>query len=160
MAISWAKLNSTGVENDATGFSVAQTVLGFATAALHEWLARSDTKRHAWTVISLLAFTSAGQVIKVRTIDVPEISTAMATPAYIDLLVDPRFFHCGNRPQNTPRNRRLFFIYLLLLGSFIGASRHRYIRPAFSLLLSAIRKAAIYVALTVLPETLERGPKH
>ena len=123
--------------------NVFQTLLVFTAAALRKWVARSDTKPPAWSVISLLAFASGGQVAMARTINVPEITTAMVTSAYIDLLVDPDLFHLKNRP----RNRRFFFVCSLLSGSFIGASAYRYVGPAFALLLCAVCKSAICVSL-------------
>lgn len=78
-----------------------------------------------------------------RTINVPEITTAMVTSAYIDLVVDPSIFRWHNRS----RNRRLSFVCSLLIGSFIGAIAYRYVGPAFALLLSAAFKTAVCVAL-------------
>ncbi len=123
--------------------NIFQTLLVFTAAALRNWVAKSDTKPLAWSVISLLAFASGGQVAMARTINVPEITTAMVTSAYIDLFVDPRIFQRHNRP----RNRRFFFVCSLLAGSFIGASGYRYVGAAFSLLLSAICKATICITL-------------
>ena len=123
--------------------NIIQTLMIFTAAALRQWVAISDTEPLAWSVITMLAFASGGQVAMARTINVPEITTAMVTSAYIDLLVDPDLFQLRNRP----RNRRFFFVLSLLTGSFIGASAYRYVAPSFSLLLCGICKAAICVAL-------------
>ena len=123
--------------------NMIQTICVFTAAAMRKWVARSNTKPPAWSVIALLAFASGGQVAMARTVNVPEITTAMTTSAYIDLLVDPELFKFHNRS----RDRRLFFVCFLLLGSFIGASSYRYIGPAFGLLLSAVCKAAVCIAL-------------
>lgn len=77
-----------------------------------------------------------------RTVGVPEITTAMVTSAYIDLLVDPDLFHVHNRP----RSRRFFFVCSLILGSFIGATAYKLVGPAFALLLVAACKTTICVA--------------
>lgn len=122
--------------------NMVQTALVFAAAALRKWVARSDVRPPAWSVISLLAFVSGGQVAMARTINVPEITTAMVTSAYIDILVDPKLF----RLQNRPRSRRFFFVCSLLLGSFIGASAYRYVGPAFALVLAGVCKLIICIA--------------
>ncbi len=61
-----------------------------------------------------------------RSVNVPEITTAMVTSAYIDLLVDPDLFRLKNRP----RSRRFFFVCSLITGSFIGASGYKFVGPA------------------------------
>ena len=78
-----------------------------------------------------------------RTISVPEITTAMVTSAYIDLMVDSHLFDKKNRP----RNRRILFVLALLMDSFVGAIAYRYVSPALSLLLCATCKAAICLSL-------------
>jgi uncharacterized membrane protein YoaK (UPF0700 family) len=122
--------------------NLVQTLLVFTAAALRKWVAFSDTHPPAWSVIALLAFSSGGQVAMAHSVDIPEITTAMATSAYIDLLVDPELFQFHNRP----RNQRFLLVCFLLLGSFIGASAYRYVGPAFTLFLAALCKAAICVA--------------
>ena len=67
----------------------------------------------------------------------------MVTSAYVDLVVDPSIFSWKNRS----RNRRVFFVGSLVVGSFIGAIAYRYVGPAFALLLSAVAKTAVCVAL-------------
>lgn len=123
--------------------NIIQTILVFTAAALRQWIAASGSNAPAWGVISLLAFASGGQVAMARTINVPEITTAMVTSAYIDLFVDPAIFQFKNRP----RNRRVFFVFSLLTGSFIGAVAYRFVAPSFSLLLSALCKTVICFAL-------------
>lgn len=122
--------------------NIVQTLLVFTAAALRKWVAVVDSQRSAWSVIALLAFASRGQIAMARTVDVPEVTAAMVTSAYIDLRVDPELFQLNNRP----RNWRFLFVCFLLLGSFIGASAYRYVGSAFALLLSALCKAAICIA--------------
>ena len=142
--------------------NIIQTLMVFAAAAVRKWLPGSDIRPLAWIVISLVAFASGGQVAMARTVDVPEITTAMVTSAYIDLLVDPNLFRLRNRP----RNRRFFFVISLLVGSFLGASAYKYVEPALALLLAALCKTGICAAFLFNrqadlgapdPETLERN---
>lgn len=65
----------------------------------------------------------------------------MATAAYVDLLVDPKL----GSVRNHQRNRRVLFISMLAVGSFIGAFAATNINSAFALLLSAILKAIVSV---------------
>lgn len=126
-----------------------QTALVIAATSLRWKWTTYDGTSGSLVVLSLLAFASGGQIAVARTVNVPEITTAMVTSAYIDLIVDPRMAASANRP----RNRRFFFICCLLFGSFIGAIGYRYVGPALSLLLSAICKFAITMALFANPVT-------
>lgn len=116
-----------------------QTAIMFAGVALRKWLPESHEGLHAWAVIALLAFASGGQVAMARTVDVPQIPTAMVTSAYIDFLTDPGIFMLHNRP----RNRRLLLVVCLILGSFIGASSYALVEPALALLLATICKTVV-----------------
>lgn len=119
--------------------NVLQTALVLAAAALKHWVPTNiyDVPRYA--VISLLSFASGGQVAMARTVDVPEVTTAMVTSAYIDFVVDPLLLARDNRP----RNRRGVFVFTLLLGSFIGAAIYREIGPACALLLAGLIKLGV-----------------
>lgn len=99
---------------------------------IHSSFSKPNTKSH-----------SAAEVALARTINVPEVTTAMVTSAYIDLVVDPNIFSWNNRS----RNRRVFFVASLLVGSFIGAIAYRYVGSAFALLLSAVTKTGVCVAI-------------
>ena len=77
-----------------------------------------------------------------RTVNLPQIPTAMVTSAYIDFLVDPDILGRHNRG----RNRRFFFVMSLLVGSFVGAVAYRYVAPSFALLLASICKAVVCVS--------------
>lgn len=54
--------------------------------------------------------------------------------------------------HNRSRNRRLFFVISLVLGSFIGVSAYEFVSPALALYLSAIGKAIVCIALFINPE--------
>lgn len=119
-----------------------QTVLVAVATALR-WRYRSaDGTPGSLGVLASLAFASGGQIAVARKVNVPEITTAMVTSAYIDLIIDSHLISFGNRP----RNRRFFFICMLLIGSFIGAIADRYYNNALALLLSAICKLVITLA--------------
>ena len=135
--------------------NVVQTVTMFAGAALRKWLPGNSKGPPAWGVISLLALASGGQVAMARTVNLPRIPTAMVTSAYIDFLVDPDLLQRHNRG----RNRRLFFVTSLLVGSFVGAVGYRYVAPSFSLLLAAICKALVCISfLFNSPVSTDSGP--
>lgn len=78
-----------------------------------------------------------------RTINMPEIPTAMVTSAYVDMIVDPKIFARENRP----RNRRFFFVLVLIVGSFIGAATYKRVEAALSILLASICKALVCPSL-------------
>jgi uncharacterized membrane protein YoaK (UPF0700 family) len=132
--------------------NVLQTAVMFAAAALRHWLPDTREGGPAWAVISLLALSSGGQVAMARTINLPQIPTAMVTSAYVDFLVDPDILKLHNRP----RNRRLFFVVSLLVGSFIGAVAYRYVEPSLSLFLAACCKTIVSVSFFFNPE-LDEG---
>ncbi|KAJ9493523.1 hypothetical protein H2202_010992 [Exophiala xenobiotica] len=123
--------------------NVLQTCLVFVAAALRHWVSTSKHSPYRYFVISLLAFASGGQVAMARTVNVPEITTAMVTSAYIDFFVDPKLLMRKNRS----RDRRLFFVLALLIGSFIGAAGYQKVSASFSLLLVGLCKLGVCVLL-------------
>lgn len=72
----------------------------------------------ALAVIGLLAFAAGSQVVQSRSLSMPEISTAMATAAWVDLMIDKELFALRNRS----RNRRVAFLLSLALGAVVGAA--------------------------------------
>ncbi|KAF2875552.1 hypothetical protein BDV95DRAFT_484525 [Massariosphaeria phaeospora] len=121
--------------------NVVQTALVFATVGVQRSTRASGSDAVAMVVITLLAVSSAAQVAMARPLNVPQITTAMATAAYVDLLVDPQLHSLNNRH----RNRRLLFLVMLAAGSFVGAFAHSRVNSAFALLLSAVVKAIVTV---------------
>lgn len=119
-----------------------QTAMVFAAAAVHHWRGVSSSGPMALVVLTLLAFSSGGQVAMARSLKVNEITTAMATAAYVDLLVDPKLLARHNRP----RNRRALFLLSLFTGSFAGAFAYARVSSPFALLLSAIGKFIVTTA--------------
>lgn len=120
-----------------------QTSLVLLAATLRKWIATSKHSPSRYSVISLLALASGGQVAMARTINVPEITTAMVTSAYIGFFVDPRLLVADNRP----RSRRGLFVISLVVGSFIGGAAYRQVGPAFALLLAGLSKLGICVLI-------------
>lgn len=130
--------------------NTVQTALMLAAAAFRQWLPEQHKGPYAWAVIVLLAFASGGQVAMARTVNLPQIPTAMVTSAYIDLFADPDIL----TPRNRPRNRRLLFIVALVVGSFIGAGAYAMVEPALPLLLASLCKAAVCVSFLFNPARL------
>ncbi|CAK7231856.1 hypothetical protein SCUCBS95973_008063 [Sporothrix curviconia] len=86
----------------------------------------------AIAVIGLLAFASGSQVVQSRSLAMTEISTAMATAAWVDLLIDPRLFTLNNRP----RTRRIVFLVALVVGALLGAVIYRTVGSSIAILVS------------------------
>lgn len=91
--------------------------------------------------LALLAFASGSQVVQSRSLRMTEISTAMATAAWVDLLIDPHLM--AVREGNRPRNRRLAFLVALVAGSLVGAGMFRTAGSAVAIFVSAGGKAVV-----------------
>lgn len=89
--------------------------------------------------IGLLAFAAGSQVVQSRSLRMTEISTAMATAAWVDLLIDPQLFAVKNRP----RNRRAAFLVSLFVGSIVGAVIYRAAGSATAVAVSAAGKLLV-----------------
>ncbi|RDI87897.1 Histone-lysine N-methyltransferase, H3 lysine-79 specific [Venturia inaequalis] len=123
--------------------NLLQTTLVIAATAIQYTTPLLPTGPAAWTVISSLAFSSGAQVAMARGLGITEITTAMATAAYVDLVADPKLLVRENRG----RNRRVAFLVCLTVGSFVGAFAHRGVSSAFGLLLSCGIKVGVMVAM-------------
>lgn len=75
----------------------------------------------ALAVIGLLASAAGSQVVQSRSLAMTEISTAMATAAWVDLMIDRKLLVLENRP----RTRRVAFLLSLIAGSLTGAAIYR-----------------------------------
>jgi uncharacterized membrane protein YoaK (UPF0700 family) len=93
----------------------------------------------ALPVIGLLAMAAGSQVVQSRSMAMPEISTAMATAAWIDLLMDQKLFVLDNRP----RNRRIAFLASLIAGTVTGAFVYRETSSATALAVSGVGKLLV-----------------
>jgi len=125
--------------------SLIQTAMVFAAALLMKSLPIYPTENHTgpmvWSVMSLLAFSAGGQLAMSRGVRIPEISTATASSAYVDLLVDPNLYAKHNRS----RNRRIAFLFTLAMGCFAGAWAHKRYSSAATLAASGIIKLLVTV---------------
>lgn len=121
--------------------NLAQTAMVFAAAALQLRYGVRHTGPRDLLVIALLAFASGSQVVQSRSLRMTEISTAMATAAWVDLLIDPHLL--AVREKNRPRNRRLFFLVTLIVGSLAGAGIYKEAGSAVALFVSAGGKAVV-----------------
>jgi uncharacterized membrane protein YoaK (UPF0700 family) len=76
-------------------------------------------ERGLWTriALALLAGQSGSQIAAARAWNIPEITTAMATAAWVDLARDDKLWHVRNRS----RDRRILFFVLLVAGCLMGA---------------------------------------
>ncbi|KAG5943610.1 hypothetical protein E4U53_007025 [Claviceps sorghi] len=101
----------------------------------------------ALAVIGLLAFAAGSQVVQSRSFSMTEISTAMATAAWIDLLMDEKLFATRNRP----RGRRIAFLLSLVVGSLVGAVIYREVGSPTALAVSGGGKLLITVSYSFSP---------
>lgn len=123
---------------------LAQTIMVFGAAAVQGASGGQGTGSFAMGSIALLAFSSGAQVASMRPMRVQEITTAMATAAWVDFVIDPMLLSSNNRP----RNRRALFLLTLIAGSFAGAFMYKAVGSANTLILSAAVK--LLVTLTLL----------
>ena len=100
-----------------------------------------DRGTHAIIIIGLLAFASGSQVVQSRSMKMTEISTAMATAAWVDLMMDPKLFVLNNRP----RNRRIAFLTTLAIGGLFGALIYRSIGSAAAIMVSGAGKFLVTI---------------
>ncbi|GAW21562.1 hypothetical protein ANO14919_110850 [Xylariales sp. No.14919] len=121
--------------------NLIQTILVFAAAALQFRYGVVPQGPMAVMVVGLLAFASGSQVVQSRSMKMTEISTAMATAAWVDLIIDPKLFHA----QNRPRTRRVMFLLALAGGSLLGAGIYRAAGSAVAVLISAAGKLVVTI---------------
>jgi uncharacterized membrane protein YoaK (UPF0700 family) len=123
--------------------SAVSTALVYVAAAL-QWRYSSiqgmDTI-FGRVILGLLAFSSGSQVAVVRGLHITDITTAMATAAYIDIFIDPTLF--AKLSENRGRNRRVMFLLMLVAGSFIGAGVGARMNLGVAVLISAIIKTLV-----------------
>jgi uncharacterized membrane protein YoaK (UPF0700 family) len=124
--------------------NAVQTALVFAAAGL-QYRGGSVVEAEGATakgVIAMLAFSAGAQVAMARSTKIAEITTAMATAAWVDLLVDERLLAGRNRG----RNRRALFLLSLFAGSFAGAFVYQRVGSAFALVISGVAKGVVLLA--------------
>ena len=135
------------------GCNTLQSILVFVAAALqyHNGVKLSDGI--SLVTVGLLAFASGSQVVQSRALSTPEISTAMATAAWVDLMIDPHLFQVHG--TNRGRNRRICFLVALVIGRSIGASIYRFAGSATAILVSAVGKLTVGIAYLFVPSEIE-----
>lgn len=110
--------------------NLSQTALMAAAAGLQA--ASNDSKpEYRKAALAMLALSSGAQVGMVRALKITDITTAMATAAYIDVFIDPNLF--AGVTRNRQRNRRVGFLGMLIAGSFVGAVLYRYVGSSATL---------------------------
>ena len=118
--------------------STIQTAMVFAAAAISHYYQDAST---ALLALFLLAFSSGAQVAMSRSLKITEITTAMATAAFVDVVVDPLILERHNRL----RNRRILFLAMLTAGCFAGAFTGKGVNTALTLMLCAMCKTIVTV---------------
>ncbi|KAI1128122.1 hypothetical protein F5Y10DRAFT_241260 [Nemania abortiva] len=121
--------------------NLIQSALVFIAAALQFRYGVAPQGTVAVMVVGLLGFASGSQVVQSRSMKMTEISTAMATAAWVDLIIDPKLF----RAQNRPRTRRVMFLLALAGGSLVGAGIYRTAGSATAILTSAAGKLLVTI---------------
>ena len=124
--------------------NVIQTILVFSASGLQFRDKTLDsTGTVALGVLALLAISAGGQVAMARSLRMTEITTANATSAYVDTFIDVNLY----KFQNRARNRRFLFLLSLCGGSFTGAFGFSKLGSSRTLLISAVGKGLVSIAL-------------
>jgi MFS family permease len=118
-----------------------QTCLVFAAAAIQYSHEIEIEGPRALAVVGLLALAAGSQVVQSRSLAMTEISTAMATAAWVDLMIDQRLFVINNRP----RTRRIAFLFSLVAGGLAGAGIYRTAGSAVAITVSATGKLIVTI---------------
>ena len=116
-----------------------QTCMVFGAAALQYTHGTAEEGSVALAVVGLLALSAGSQVVQSRSLAMTEISTAMATAAWVDLVIDQRLFQTKNRP----RTRRVAFLASLVAGALVGAAIYREAGSATAIVVSAAGKSVV-----------------
>ncbi|PYH81877.1 hypothetical protein BO82DRAFT_247513, partial [Aspergillus uvarum CBS 121591] len=135
--------------------SLLQTGMVFAAAGMcglppHSNSQPAEAKQDGATTLAtlfLLAFSSGAQVAMGRALKITDITTAMATAAYVDVVIDPDLLRWGNRK----RNRRVLFLGLLTAGCFVGAAVEKVAGSRVTLLVCAGCKAFVTLVFLFTP---------
>ncbi|RAK77481.1 YoaK family protein [Aspergillus fijiensis CBS 313.89] len=143
--------------------SLLQTGMVFAAAGMcrpdrfasREVGQKAEKEGEATTLATLflLAFSSGAQVAMGRALKITDITTAMATAAYVDVVIDPALLRWRNRK----RNRRVLFLGLLTAGCFVGAAVEKVAGSRVTLLVCAGCKAFVTLVFLFTPGSKEEG---
>jgi uncharacterized membrane protein YoaK (UPF0700 family) len=127
--------------------NLAQTAMVFGAAGIQYSHDVEETGQWALAIVALLAFSSGAQVAAARAFRVQEITTAMATAAWVDLVIDPKLL----KMKNQSRDRRAFFLAALIAGGFAGAFMYSRIGSPCALVVSAAGKTLV-TTMMLLPK--------
>ncbi|KIV99064.1 hypothetical protein, variant [Verruconis gallopava] len=119
-----------------------QTIMVFGAAAIQYAHGVQLNSPRTLGAIALLAFSSGAQVASMRPFRIQEITTAMATAAWVDLVIDKDLVALRNRS----RNRRAAFLVVLVAGSFAGAFMRERIGSPSALVIAALCKTVVLLA--------------
>ncbi|KHN99993.1 DUF1275 domain protein [Metarhizium album ARSEF 1941] len=119
--------------------NLVQSSLVLGAAAIQYQYGVKSQGSQALVVIGLLAFAAGSQVVQSRSLSMTEISTAMATAAWVDLMIDQKLFVLKNRP----RTRRIAFLLALVLGTLVGAAIYREVGSATAIVVSGAGKLLV-----------------
>lgn len=133
--------------------NLIQSGMVLGAAAVQYRYGIEDRGPKALTVVGLLAFAAGSQVVQSRSLCLTEISTAMATAAWVDLMIDPRLLSLENRP----RTRRVAFLVALIVGSLMGALIYREVGSATAIAVSGAGKLVVTVLFLFSPA--QRKPR-
>ncbi|KAH0167179.1 hypothetical protein KCU67_g3990, partial [Aureobasidium melanogenum] len=136
--------------------NLLQTAL-MATAAGLQAVSSDSKPQYRKAALAMLALSSGAQVGMVRALKITDITTAMATAAYIDIFIDPSLF--AGVTHNRQRNRRVGFLSMLIVGSFVGAVAYRYVGSSGTLGICAGIKAFVSGLFLLNKGTEEEGEK-
>lgn len=124
-----------------------QTAMVFGAAGLQFTYGVQDAGPSGLGAMALLAFSAGAQVASMRPTRRTEITTAMATAAWVDLVIDRNLL----KIKNKSRDRRALFLVSLVAGSFAGAYMHISIGSPAALCVSAAGKSLVFVLLLFNP---------
>lgn len=131
-----------------------QALMVFGAAAIEGVSGGQGGGPYAMESIALLAFSSGAQVASMRPMRIQEITTAMATAAWVDFVIDLRLLAASNRS----RDRRALFLLILIAGSFVGAFMYKRVGSSNTLSLSAALKLLVTLTLLLNPQQPQEDP--
>lgn len=108
-----------------------------------------DKKPDVYGIICLLSLCTGSQQITVRHFEKPEVNTTMVTIPIADVLSDPHLFHAPWK--NAPRNNRIAFIVVFVVGAIVGGCCLHWVNPPLAIIISAGIKYAVSFAILFMP---------
>lgn len=125
------------------GVGAAQTLMLVGVACVQ--YSHAIRERGLWTrvALALLAGQSGSQIAAARAWNIPEITTAMATAAWVDLARDDKLWMLRNRA----RDRRVLFFLLLVAGCMMGGFLRTKVSSPGAIVVSMAIKAAVHVGV-------------